>query len=205
MACASHQPDPNATRITTMESQIARNEEAIADLSQRLSVLQFMVDGHERTLRTAPAPSPPAVPQTSQAPASSPAPVSPALLPQEPGQLYELAFATLQKREYDKAAALFRRLADSFPDHTLADNALYWLGECHYARKDYKAAIETFEEVLTRYPRGGKAPDALLKNAFSRINTGDKDGGRTILRQLIRDYPFTDAAAKAETRLKNLF
>jgi tol-pal system protein YbgF len=205
-ACASHQPDAESIRITTMEKQIARNEEVLADLSHRLSVMQFMVDSHERMLRTSASPASPGTPEKPlSAPQTIQTPQTSQVSPQDPGKLYELAFATLQNREYEKAATLFRQLADTYPEHTLADNALYWLGECHYARKDYRAAIQAFEEVLNRYPKGGKVPDALLKNAFSRISIGDKEGGRTVLRQLIRDYPFTDAAAKAEARLKTLF
>lgn len=200
-----------------MEQQISRNEEVISDLSQRLSVMQFMVDSHERMLRnpsgpsaaTTPASSAIQQPEKTKTGASSPAPAShvssPAEQIQDPNRLYEKAFATMQNREYEKAADLFQQLATRFPDHSLADNALYWLAECHYARRDYRQAITAFEEVPKRYPQGGKVPDAMLKNAFSRIQIGDKENAREILRQLIREYPFTDAAAKAETRLKNLF
>ncbi|MCW7752936.1 tol-pal system protein YbgF [Desulfobotulus sp. H1] len=209
-ACATHQTDSEMVRIATMEKQIARNEEMLSDLSQRLSVMQFMVDGHERMLRSTPSLSPvfpaDAGKKDREAASSQPTPVpSPGQTQLEPNALYEKAFSTMQQREFEKAAHLFRQLADSFPDHSLADNALYWLGECHYARRDYRQAIDVFEEVPKQYPKGGKVPDALLKNAYSRIHIGDKENARDILRQLIRDYPFTDAASKAEARLKTLF
>ncbi|TWI77479.1 Beta-barrel assembly machine subunit BamD [Desulfobotulus alkaliphilus] len=209
-ACASRQPDATQARISTMEQQISRNEEVISDLSQRLSVMQFMVDSHERMLRNPASPAAASAPPAQQPVVTKPpaASSSPAAVPEDikdPNRLYEKAFATMQSRDYEKAAILFDELATRFPDHSLADNALYWLAECHYARRDYRKAITAFEEVPKRYPQGGKVPDAMLKNAYSRIQIGDRENAREILRQLIREYPFTDAASKAEARLKNLF
>lgn len=218
--CAMHRPNPEAVRMATMEKQLSKNEETIADLSHRLSVLQFMVDNHERMLRTkgdtqtpppAPRPSETAAITTGLAIVDETQPPTPAGTPQapalakDPNQIYDDAFTAMRAKEFDRAGGMFRHLAENHPSHALADNALYWLGECHYARREYQAAIAAFSDVQSRYPHGGKVPDALLKTGFAQLSMGDTSKARQTLKKVIADYPFTDAAAKAEARLKTLF
>ncbi len=101
----------------------------------------------------------------------------------------------------ENATTLFEDFYKQHPQHPLADNALYWAGECQYARKRYLKAIDTFKSVLEQYPNGGKVPDALLKTGFSYLALGDKTTGRHYLQHVIRQYPFSPAGAKAEERL----
>ena len=49
------------------------------------------------------------------------------------------------------------------PDHSLADNAMYWLGECHYSSGQYAKAVTVFKKLVKAYPKAEKVPDALLK------------------------------------------
>ena len=86
----------------------------------------------------------------------------------------------------------------------LADNALYWSGECRYARKEYAEAIGLFKQVLEKYPQGSKVPDALLKIGLAYISTGDKKNARVYLKKTVSQYPFTPAGTKAEKKLKQL-
>lgn len=239
VASSSGQKEAEALRAAELEDRIARNEEALTDLTHRLSVMQFMVDDHENMLRLGEKPKAPKVQVapsgSSKATAKSPSPTPKAATPaavvtapvgdiQEqpapskaapapkassppagnPAQLYNYAFATLQDRDYDKAGRLFRELADSYPDHALANNALYWQGECYYAKGDFRTAIIIFEELAERYPKGIKVPDSILKRAYAYINLGDKVKARELLNSLVREYPTTPAASKAEGRLKNL-
>ena len=43
----------------------------------------------------------------------------------------------------------------------LADNALYWQARCHAIRGEQSQAVTTYYDVVTRYPKGDKAPAAL--------------------------------------------
>jgi TolA-binding protein len=73
---------------------------------------------------TAPEKEPTAAPSVQ-----SPPPVSPptGLSPQE---VYNTAYADYLKGNFDLAMDGFKIYRDSFPDSPLADNALYWIGEC---------------------------------------------------------------------------
>jgi tol-pal system protein YbgF len=119
-------------------------------------------------------------------------------------QIYKAGQDALKAGHHDEAARHFRDLVKRFPDHDLADNAQYWLGECFYARKQFVEAITEFRQVVTRWPVGNKAPDALLKLAYCALALGEEARGRELLRQVPVSYPGTEAARLAESRLAEL-
>jgi tol-pal system protein YbgF len=119
-------------------------------------------------------------------------------------KLYRAAYDALRAGHHDEAVRGFRDLVKRFPDHELADNAQYWLGECYYDRKLFTQAIPEFRLVVTRYPLGNKAPDALLKLAYCLLALGDLQKGKDLLQQVPASYPHTEAARLAELRLGEL-
>jgi TolA-binding protein len=58
--------------------------------------------------------------------------------------------------------------------------------------------------VVARWPSGNKAPDALLKLGYCLLSLGDKPGGRLTLEQVRREYPRTEAAHLAGSKLAEL-
>ncbi len=118
--------------------------------------------------------------------------------------LYRAAYAKLKDNQPEAAAAEFRAFVQRFPNHDLADNAQYWLGETYYARAAYKDAAPEFRAVLRRWPSGNKAPDALLKLAYCLLQIGEAGEGRTTLGEVIDHYPRTEAAQLARKRLDEL-
>ncbi len=139
---------------------------------------------------------------------TSSAPMSPASPPHRDADpatsAYRAAQADLGAGRYQEAEGAFRDIVKHYPRHDLADNAQYWIGETYYARKDYGAAVREFEAVVTRWPSGNKAPDAMLKLGFSLGQLGEADKARSVLRQVKEHYPDTEAAHLADKRLAEL-
>jgi TolA-binding protein len=69
---------------------------------------------------------------------------------------YEAALALVRSKSYDEAIERLGDFVKRRPRGPYADNALYWLGECEIARGDIDAALERFDEVVSRYPYGNK-------------------------------------------------
>jgi tol-pal system protein YbgF len=84
-----------------------------------------------------------------------------------PAGLYDQAFSFMQANDYANAQATFEDFITRYPDHSLAANSKYWLGETFYARKDYQSASRAFARSFKDHPEGQKAPDTLLKLAMS--------------------------------------
>ncbi|MDE2922804.1 MAG: tol-pal system protein YbgF [Acidobacteriota bacterium] len=119
-------------------------------------------------------------------------------------ELYDQALDAFMRHEYLEAELGFQRFISDFPDTDLSDNALYWIGECRFARGDNRGAATAFEQLLQDFPLGNKVPDALLKAGRSLQRLGDTDGARRRFREVSRRFPDTDAARMAADSLATL-
>src|SRR5581483_10219365 len=117
---------------------------------------------------------------------------------------YEEALRLVDRKEYATAIPKLKDFLRRNPNGDLSDNAQYWLGECYYATKYYEQAILAFDEVNRKWPRGDKAPAALLKQSFAFAELGDKTQARSGLQDLLSRYPQSEEASKARQRLKTL-
>ena len=81
--------------------------------------------------------------------------------------LYDRGFTEYHEGRYLEAEASLQQFLEGFPDSEWSDNALYWIGEARYARRDYRGALAAFRETVNRFPLGNKVPDALLKSGQS--------------------------------------
>jgi tol-pal system protein YbgF len=112
---------------------------------------------------------------------------------------YEAALSLVTAKQYDAALDALAAFLVKYPDHPFSDNALFWRGECYYAKGDYLHAAEQFEGVYSRFPAGNKAPDALLKLGMSRMKLGDPVKAKEIFDRLAQSYPQSDAAHRIPT------
>ena len=119
---------------------------------------------------------------------------------------YQYAFDLLRQTKYADAQNALSTFVDEYPDHPLAGNASYWLGETYYVRKDYNNAALTFAETFKRYPQSGKAPDSLLKLGMSLAALGETADACKALHELSARYPRAPDATKqraAKEQAKN--
>lgn len=119
-------------------------------------------------------------------------------------RVYQEALKTYRAGHAKVAAKAFQQFIRRHSTHEYAQNALYWLGECHYDLKAYKRALELFHQVVRQYPNGNKAPDALLKVAFSHLKLRDEKNAHGVFAQLVKAYPRSRAARMAKDALTKL-
>lgn len=120
----------------------------------------------------------------------------PAPAPRGAVQEYEAALELVRAGELERAEAALNGFLERHPRHPHADNALYWRGECHYARGRYEQASADFLAVLERYPAGNKVPDALLKLGMAQAHRGALHEARATFERLSQNFPRAAAAAK---------
>lgn len=136
----------------------------------------------------------------STAPATR-APVAPGI---EPGVLYGQGFDALKAGRYAEAIETLKTFRLQFPDHPLADNAAYWLGQSYYVSREYALAIEAFAAVGDRSADPGKAPDALLKKGLCEIELRRPEAARASFEAVIARYPDSASATQARAQLDAL-
>ena len=123
---------------------------------------------------------------------------------QSPDSLYFTAYSDYNKKNYDLAIEGFTQFVKQFPDNVLADNSLYWIGECYYAQKKYSEAIRFFSEITEKYQGGDKIPDALLKKGYALIESGQVENGISVLKELISSFPLSEEAYLAQQKIKDI-
>ncbi|HEU4517635.1 MAG TPA: tol-pal system protein YbgF [Steroidobacteraceae bacterium] len=117
---------------------------------------------------------------------------------------YQAAFNLMKDGKYEEAAAALKDFHARYPEHELAPNALYWLGEAHYVRRDYASALAAFEGLMQQYPGTRKAPDALLKVGYCQLELKQTGAARVTLARVVQEFPDSSAAAEARTRLERI-
>ena len=87
----------------------------------------------------------------------------------------------LQDSDYFGAEKGFKAFVQRYPQHALAGNAQYWLGETFYARRDYQNAMTAFAKGYEVYKASPKAPDNLLKLGVTLAVLGRKPDACAVL------------------------
>ncbi|MCX7660552.1 MAG: tol-pal system protein YbgF [Caldimonas manganoxidans] len=117
---------------------------------------------------------------------------------------YEAALDIFRKGDFQNAAAAFMSFQRRYPGSGYTESVLYWLGNAHYGRRDYKEALATFRQLVTTAPDHPRAPEAWLSIAMCQIELKDRPGARRTLEDLIKNYPQSEAAREARERLAAL-
>jgi tol-pal system protein YbgF len=116
---------------------------------------------------------------------------------------YQAGMTLMKSGQYAEAAAQFRGFADTNPQDTdLAPQAIFWVGNIAFIQQDYATAARNFAEVIKKYPKSTRAPDAMLKLAQSFISLGQKSDGCTTLGLIKTKYP--DAASQTLNQAASL-
>src|SRR2546425_652360 len=128
------------------------------------------------------------------------------------------AYIDFSKGSYSLAIAGFREFLRRYPDHDLAGNAQYWIGEGYtalarsYANADQadkeaaslNQAVQEFRKVLANYPRADKASTALYKEALALIELKQPQQAAARLQYLVDNFPQAEETPLAKERLASL-
>lgn len=113
----------------------------------------------------------------------------------DPASVYENAFSQLKSGNYAVAQRDFSSFLSSHPQHPLAANATYWLGETYYAQAKYDQASRVFAESYKKFPKGPKAADSLLKLGMSLGGAGKNKEACVSLKQLKKEFNASQGTA----------
>ena len=116
-------------------------------------------------------------------------------------RVYGRAFDALKAGDYAAAISGFEAFLAASPQHPLADNAQYWLGQAFYVNRNYDGAAAAFGKLISQWPDSAKAPDGMLKLALAQFELKQPGVARQTLQKVVTNYAGTDAARQAQERL----
>jgi len=120
----------------------------------------------------------------------------------EKARLYEMAYQDLVRGQYELSRQGFGEFLRKYPQSALADNAQYWIAESFYAQQKFARAAAEFSQVPIKYPTGDKVPAAKLKRAYALLALGQRADARSLLKQVVNQFPTTPEADLARDKLE---
>lgn len=125
---------------------------------------------------------------------------------------YEEAFRLYRASQYQRAIDRFRSFLQTHPSSDYADNALFWLGECHFKLGDYEQSVLAFDDVIKRFPEGNKLPDALYRQGIALLELGQREGQLAnyqpaacqSFERVVNEYPESDRVREAQRQIGKL-
>jgi tol-pal system protein YbgF len=175
-------------RLEDMAQTSARMREDISlvqdDLSLKVSALEDRLGEVEEALAARPVPATPEVPAET------------------PETVYQRGLELIQKEgAFGRGREQMELFLKRYPEHELAVNAMYWIGEAFFGEKKFEDAILQFQDVVQKHGNHPKAAAALLKQGLAFRALGDEKNARVILQQVVERFPNSEEAKKAKERL----
>ena len=102
----------------------------------------------------------------------------------------------------DDAYNQFSEFIKTYPEHKMAYNAKYLVGECLYLLERYPEAKETLQAVYEL--NGNKSPDALIMLGNCSEKENDQDSAVQYWTTLIEKYPNNDLSKAARYKIDKI-
>jgi tetratricopeptide (TPR) repeat protein len=89
------------------------------------------------------------------------------------------------------------KLIDQYPRHYGGQRGLFLRAELNYGKKAWDAALNDYESLAARFPKGYLAPISLFNAAICYEEKGDKDTAQKLYTRAYGDYKDSTVAARA--------
>lgn len=114
---------------------------------------------------------------------------------------FEAAYSLYKAENYQNAAAAFRDFLKNYPQSVHEANVQYWAGNSYFLLKDCKNSISSYQVLVGKYPDHPRVPEAMLNVSDCQLSLKSKSAAQKTLKQLISQFPGSDASEKAKKRL----
>ena len=182
-----------ATRLVNIERQLVQIQELSGQNTAQLAELRRQVDQAAEDAR-----------RTQQAAAATDVGEGEPEGGGDPQELYDASLAALRRGSVSTARAGFEELVSSHPEHRLAADAQYQIGQSFEQGRDAPAAITAYGRVVELYPTSPRAPAALLRIGRLELARSNRNAARERFNQIVRSYPRSPEAGEARNELQRL-
>lgn len=115
-----------------------------------------------------------------------------------PDELWALASQAFEVKRYKEAISLFERLAETFPTHVRADDAMYFRAQAFGHLAEWNRAIAAYQRLRTLYPDSALADDGLYFAALAAKELKNCAEARTYLAIVRTKFPRTNVSQAAQ-------
>lgn len=204
-------------RNSRLEARLAESNRKIEALTREIRDLKKKNDTLEATAErlrreniiAKSFPAPPRTRRGEKTPKSSPGmrdatPKKPGRASITPQALYNQSYRAVRDGKNEAAIRGFRRFLRLFPNNQLAPHSQFWLGEAYYALRQYPEALDEFINLIKRYPKSRKIPDAYYKRGLAYLRRNFPLNATLEFEKLVESFPAHPISKKARVQLQNL-
>lgn len=117
---------------------------------------------------------------------------------------FEAAFSFYKAESYLNAADAFREFLKRYPQSVHEANVHYWMGNSYFLLKDYKNSLNSYQSLISKYQDHPRVAEVMLNIAECQLELKNKPAAKKTLKQLISQFPGSDASDKAKKRLATI-
>ncbi|MCK4639925.1 MAG: tetratricopeptide repeat protein [Candidatus Marinimicrobia bacterium] len=119
-------------------------------------------------------------------------------------KLYDKATLLFNQKRYNESIDIYEEIIQINRDHSLADNAQFWIGEALYYQKQYPEALQAYQQVFGLGNRN-KAASAQMRLGYCYFRMNQLDQSVAEFRKVIQNYPkATEEIRRAEMLLTKI-
>lgn len=111
----------------------------------------------------------------------------------KPEDMYASAMQAYNNALYDEAELGFEDIIKQFPQHSLAGNAQYWLGEVYTKQGNLNKAQTAFKDGYQKYKNGNKGADSLYRLGVTLENQKNIQGACVVFMSFAGEFPKANA------------
>ncbi len=124
-------------------------------------------------------------------------------LPSDMSQPFSEGLLKIREGDFPGAVPILQAALDSSYGPETAGYVLFWLGVANDGLKDNKAALQAYNELVSKYPKHPRAASGLLRQSAVFARLGDKSLATLTLKKLVADFPKSAEAVEAKEKLKS--
>ncbi|MBW3569756.1 MAG: tol-pal system protein YbgF [Gemmatimonadetes bacterium] len=122
----------------------------------------------------------------------------------DPQELYDAALGALRRGSVGTARAGFEEFLRAHPQHRLAADAQYNIGQSYEQGREPANAITAYGRVVELYPTSARAPAALLRMGRLELGRGNRTEARSRFNAVVQRYARSPEAGEARTELQRM-
>lgn len=122
----------------------------------------------------------------------------------DPQELYDASLGALRRGSVGTARTGFEEFLRANPQHRLAPDAQYNIGQSYEQGREPANAITAYGRVVELYPTSARAPAALLRMGRLELGRGNRTQARTHFNAIVQRFARSPEAADARTELQRM-
>jgi tol-pal system protein YbgF len=179
-------------RIAQLDRQVGQVRELAGEGQQRVAELAERIAREREEAARQAAATAPAQPDTATA------------VPANPEEVYNAALASLRRGSLVTARAGFQEFLRLAPQHRLAADAHFYVGETYAEGKDVEQALAAYARVVQQHPSSPRAATALYRSGTLEAARGNRTKARDFFSRVVQSHANSPEAPLARRELQRL-